>query len=61
MATRAKRVRVTVGDLIAAAFDVVGDRLEQVVDLLRSEEMRKRTKLIVEGELPETVPRQRRN
>jgi len=51
MATRngSKKVTVTVGDLIAAAFDVVGDRVDAVVELLRFEEMRRRSGIVVEG------------
>ena len=50
--TGAKKVTVTVGDLIAAAFDVVGDRLDAVVELLRFEEMRRRSGIVVEGAAP---------
>lgn len=43
-----KKLSLTVGDLIAAAFDVVGDQVDQVVDLLRYDGMRKRASVVVE-------------
>jgi hypothetical protein len=50
MATKnGKQVTTTVGDLIAAVFDVVGDQVDQVVDLLRFDEMKRRSLVEVEG------------
>ena len=40
-------LKTTVGDLIAAIFDVVGDRVDQAVDLLRYEERRALPHLLV--------------
>jgi len=44
-----KAVTVTVGDLIAAVFDVVGDQVDQAVDLLRFHDLETRTQVVVEG------------
>ena len=51
MATKSgsKKVMVTVGDLIAAVFDVVGDQVEQAVDLLRFDDMKRRSQVVIEG------------
>ena len=61
MATKngAKKVTVTVGDLIAAVFDVVGDQVDQVVDLLRFNDLKRRSLVVVEGANPRarTAPR----
>lgn len=53
MATKSsmKQVTVTVGDLIAAVFDVVGDQVDQAVDLLRFDNMKRKSLLVVEGDL----------
>lgn len=53
---RMKKVKVTVGDLIAAVFDVVGDQVDQVVDLLRYDDMKRRSLVVVEGP---NVPRRK--
>ena len=45
----ARKMKVTVGDLIAAVFDVVGDQVDQAIDLLRFEDMQKRSQIILEG------------
>ena len=47
-----KKVTVTVGDLIAAVFDVVGDQVDQVVDLLRFDDMKRKSLVVIEGALP---------
>ena len=46
-----KQVKVTVGDLIAAVFDVVGDQVDQVVDVLRFDDMKRRSLVEIEGAL----------
>ena len=60
MATKGgtKKVLVTVGDLIAAVFDVVGDQVDQAVDLLRFDDMKRRVLVVVDGA---TAPRKGRN
>ena len=43
---------VTVGDLIAAVFDVVGDHVDRAVDLLRFNEERTHAMVVVEKTAP---------
>ncbi len=47
--TGMKKVSVTVGDLIAAVFDVVGDQVDQAVDLLRFDALKRRSMVVIEG------------
>ena len=42
-----KTITVTVGDLIAAVFDVVGDHVDAAVDLLRFEDLR--ATIVIDG------------
>ena len=42
-----KAMTVTVGDLIATVFDIVGDHVDQVVDLLKFDDLKRRTMLVV--------------
>ena len=52
----ARKLKVTVGDLIAAVFDVAGDQVDQVVDLLRFDDMKRQIPVVVEGDVPPRVP-----
>jgi hypothetical protein len=47
-----KKVTTTVGDLIAAVFDIVGDQVDQAVDLLRFDELKRRSQVVIEGVIP---------
>lgn len=46
-----KQATVTVGDLIAAVFDVVGDQVDQVVDVLRFDDLKRKSLVEVDGPL----------
>ncbi|GEM_PF-2877995 len=49
MTSKSKTVKTTVGDLIAAVMDVVGDQVDLAVELIRFDDLRKMTLVEIDG------------
>ena len=56
MKSGARKLKVRVGDMFAAVVDVAGDQVDQVVDLLRFDDMKRQTPVVVEGDVPPRTP-----